>query len=83
MIHNFSTILLHMNTSKIWNSVHDFRGVDDSSSPLKPLYTQVPRFEPGSIESKQYLHNIRYFKLISDIQINIIYYLNFFISIFY
>ena len=56
----FPTILLHMNTSKIWNSVHDFRGVDDSSSPLKPLYTRVPRFEPGSIESKQYLQEYGY-----------------------
>lgn len=40
---------------KIWASVHDSRGVDDATSPLRPEYVHVPRFEPGSPEASAYL----------------------------
>lgn len=34
--------------------------IDDYSLPIKPIYTRVPRFEPGSIESKKYLQKYGY-----------------------
>jgi len=45
---------------KIFNSTHDFRGVDDATSPLRPIYTHVPRFEPGSREASAYLEEHGY-----------------------
>ena len=41
--------------AKIYQSTHNHRGVDDETSPLRPEYVYVPRFEPGSPEASAYL----------------------------
>ena len=75
-VFRFMSLTVNQNSTqlkKIWDSVHDFRGVDDRDSPLKPRYIYPPRLEPNSKQAKDYLNNNGYVvikSVLSEIEAN-------------